>query len=130
MIIDNSTMPSLGMTPPLDGSNRLPDNKEMGKEENKRTVKAGYSLLAKGENSCCTPNNPCCSTTDYIETTNTAGFEQVSIIEETSFATNFAPTECTIHALANDLAISGANFEKPTSSIRSEQPRQGDRTHD
>lgn len=39
----------------------------MKKEEVKKVVREGYARVAKGESSCCAPQNPCCGTTDIAK---------------------------------------------------------------
>ena len=55
----------------------------------------------------------------YIEAIKAAGFEQVNIVDETSFPTDYAPNDPIIQALANDVGISQADLKKLGSSIKS-----------
>lgn len=55
----------------------------------------------------------------YIEAIKAAGFKQVSIIDETSFPTDYAPNDPTVQALLNDSAISRQDLGQIGSSIRS-----------
>lgn len=56
---------------------------------------------------------------EYVGAVRDAGFKQVSIIDETSFATNYAPNDPTIQTLVNDSGIPRADLKKLGSSIRS-----------
>ncbi len=56
---------------------------------------------------------------EYIEAIKAAGFEQVSIVDETAFSASYAPKDPVAQTLANDAGISGADLEKLGSSIRS-----------
>jgi len=56
---------------------------------------------------------------EYVGAIKAAGFKQVSIIDETSFATNYAPNDPTIQALVKDSGIPRADLKKLGSSIRS-----------
>ncbi|MCX6009781.1 MAG: arsenite methyltransferase [Chloroflexi bacterium] len=55
----------------------------------------------------------------YIEVIKAAGFKQVSIIDETSFPTDYAPNDPIIETLVNDSGIPWADLKKLGSSIRS-----------
>jgi arsenite methyltransferase len=56
---------------------------------------------------------------EYLKDIKAAGFKDVSIVDETSFASDFAVTDPTILALANDSGISAADLKKLSSSIKS-----------
>jgi ubiquinone/menaquinone biosynthesis C-methylase UbiE len=56
---------------------------------------------------------------EYVGAVKAAGFKQVSIIDETSLPTDYAPNDPTIQALVNDSGISRADLKKLGSSIRS-----------
>jgi len=55
----------------------------------------------------------------YLEAIKAAGFEQVNMVDETSFPTDYAPNDPIIQALANDVGISQADLKKLGSSIKS-----------
>jgi len=56
---------------------------------------------------------------EYLEAIKAAGFKQVSIIDETSFPTDYAPNDPTVQALLNDSGIPRADLKKLGSSIGS-----------
>jgi SAM-dependent methyltransferase len=56
---------------------------------------------------------------EYLEAIKAAGFKQVSIIDETSFPTDYAPNDPTVQALLNDSTISRQGLGQVGSSIRS-----------
>lgn len=45
--------------------------KEMEKEKVRKVVREGYARVAKRESSCCTPDSPCCGTTNVADQFNT-----------------------------------------------------------
>jgi len=55
----------------------------------------------------------------YIEAIKSAGFNQVNIIDETSFSADYAPNDPIVQTLANDSGISQADLKKIGSSVRS-----------
>jgi SAM-dependent methyltransferase len=55
----------------------------------------------------------------YIRAIKSAGFKQVSIVDETSFSAGYAPDDPIVQTLANDAGISQADLKKLGSSIRS-----------
>ena len=56
---------------------------------------------------------------EYIEAVRSAGFKEVSIIEETSFPVDCMTNDPTAQALVNDLGIPQAELGKLSSSVRS-----------
>ena len=56
---------------------------------------------------------------EYIENIKAAGFKEVTVVDETSFPSDYAVTDPTIQALANDFGISKADLKKLGSSIKS-----------
>ena len=56
---------------------------------------------------------------EYLKAIESAGFKQVSIIDETSFSANYAPDDPIVQTLANDSGISQADLKKLGSSVRS-----------
>ncbi len=56
---------------------------------------------------------------DYLKNIKAAGFKEVTIVDETSFPSDFAVKDPTIEALVNDLGVSPADLKKLGSSIKS-----------
>lgn len=56
---------------------------------------------------------------EYVNVIESAGFKQVSIIDETSFLAGYAPDDPIVQTLANDAGVSQADLEKLGSSIKS-----------
>jgi len=56
---------------------------------------------------------------EYVEAIKAAGFKQVSIIDETTLATDYAPNDPIVQTLANDSGISQADLKKLGNSVRS-----------
>jgi hypothetical protein len=56
---------------------------------------------------------------EYLKAIESAGFKQVSIIDETSLSTDYTPKDPIVKTLANDSGISQADLKKLGSSVRS-----------
>ncbi|OGN91538.1 MAG: arsenite S-adenosylmethyltransferase [Chloroflexi bacterium RBG_13_50_10] len=56
---------------------------------------------------------------EYLDAVKAAGFKKVTIMDETSFPTDYALNDPTVQALVNDLGIQRADLEKLGSSIKS-----------
>lgn len=56
---------------------------------------------------------------EYVEAIKAAGFRQVSIVDETSFAADYSANDPIVQTLANDAGISHSELKKLGSSIRS-----------
>ncbi|MGD0353771.1 MAG: arsenite methyltransferase [Dehalococcoidia bacterium] len=56
---------------------------------------------------------------EYLDNINAAGFKEVTIVDETSFPSDYAVKDPTIEALVNDLGISQTDLKKLGGSIKS-----------
>ncbi|MCJ7828866.1 MAG: methyltransferase domain-containing protein, partial [Dehalococcoidia bacterium] len=56
---------------------------------------------------------------EYMDNIKTAGFKEVTVVDEASFPSDYAVTDPTIQSLANDFGISKADLKRLGSSIKS-----------
>jgi SAM-dependent methyltransferase len=56
---------------------------------------------------------------EYLDNIKAAGFKEVTIVDETSFPSDYAVTDPTVQSLVNDLGVSPADLKKLGSSIKS-----------
>jgi arsenite methyltransferase len=56
---------------------------------------------------------------EYMDNIKTAGFKEVTIVDETSFPSDYAVKDPTLQALVNDLGVSPADLKKLGGSIKS-----------